>query len=147
VSGSFKYGTVLPLVEENLGWVSNGASADYKAIVRALRGCRKPFGMSLGSLPAIATMEPMTYPTYGDRSAAFALGVSFDYAGHKLSTGSDLVIFQVGRVVGLVLYGELGIPPVKQSGAFVAEAIDKLEGKAVPPSLGVCEVTPSCPAP
>ena len=74
-------------------------------------------------------MEPISYPTYGDRSAAFALGVSFQYDGLTWSTGSDVVIFQVRRVIGLVLYGELGIPHPSQSGAFVAEAVDRLEGR------------------
>ena len=107
-SASFKDGTTLPLLQEDLGWASKGASADYNLIVRALRRCRKPFAISLGALPATATMEPISYPTYGDRSAAFALGVSFQYDGLTWSTGSDVVIFQVRRVIGLVLYGEPG---------------------------------------
>jgi hypothetical protein len=145
VSVSFQDGT-LPILQEELGWVSYGASDDYKLIVQALRGCRGPLYASLDAVPATVTVKPISYRTYGNRSAAFAVGTSFFYEGRKLSTGTDLVIFQVNRVVGLVLYGELGIPPPSLSGSFVTEAIDKLEGKAIPLSLLRCEVTPSCPA-
>lgn len=143
VSASFKDGT-LPLLEEYLGWVSNGASDDYKLIVQALRRCRGPMDASLDGVPTTVTVKPMSYRTYGNRSTAFSMGTAFQYEGVKLSTGSDLVIFQVRRVVGFVLYGELGIPPPTLSGAFVTEAIDKLEGKAIPLSLLSCEVTRSC---
>jgi hypothetical protein len=145
-STSFSDGT-LPLVQENLGWVSNGASADYNLIVRTLRRCHKPFDVTVGGIPATGTIAPMSYRTYGNRSAAFALGVSFEERRIRLSTGSDIVIFQVGRVVGMVLYGELGIPPPKLSGSFVTAAIDKIEGKAVPPTVRACEASPSCAAP
>jgi hypothetical protein len=146
VSASFRDGT-LPLLEEDVGWVSSGASGDYKLIVQALRGCRKPFVVSLDAVPATVTIEPMSFRTYGDRSSAFAMGTAFRYDGVPLSTGTDIVVFQVGRIVGVLFYGELGIPRPSLSGSFVTEAIDKIQGKAIPLSLLVCEVRPSCPSP
>jgi hypothetical protein len=142
-SASFSEGTV-PLVQENLGWVSNGATADYNAIVRALRRCRQTFDLSLGAIPATGKIVPIAYRRYGNRSAAFGMGVSFDYRGSRWSTGTDIVIFEVGRVVGMVLYGELGIPPPKLSGSFVTAAIDKIEGKLVPAQVSACEASPAC---
>ena len=85
--------------------------------------------MDVGDLAGTATVQRMTFPTFGNRSAAFALGFSFEYGGRKWDTGSDVVVFQVGRVVGLMLYGELGIPEPSQSSAFFAEAVDKVEGR------------------
>jgi hypothetical protein len=40
--------------------------------------------------------------------------------------------FRVGSIVGAVGYGDIGQPDISQFGAFVTEAIDKIEGKPVP---------------
>ena len=40
-------------------------------------------------------------------------------------------MFRVGKIYGAVEYADLGTPDPDQAQAFVAEAVDKVEGKAV----------------
>lgn len=129
VSVSYQQNASLPLVEEDIGWSARGSSADYELVVKGLRGCKKPFNMTVGPLSGRVHIERMPFPSFGDRSSAFAMGFSFEYQGRVWDTGSDLVVFQVGRVVGLMLYGELGIPLPSKTAVYFAGAVDKIEDK------------------
>jgi hypothetical protein len=129
VSVAYRQNDSLPLVEEDIGWAARGSSKDYDLVVKGLRACKKPFDMTVGPLSGRVHVERVPFPSFGDRSTAFAMGFSFRYQGRAWDTGSDLVVFQVGRVVGLMLYGELGIPLPSQTSVFFAAAVDKIEGK------------------
>lgn len=67
----------------------------------------------------------MSFPTFGDRSGAFALA----FSDQGVKVGADVVLFKVGSIIGEVLYEELGTPNTSQLLAFMTEAVNKIEGK------------------
>lgn len=82
-----------PLVAEKLATFTNAKTA-YKKIVATLNGCKRVSGTS-GRTKATGTVGQMSFPYYGNASAAFSvslvtLGTTF---------GEDLLIVRKGNVI------------------------------------------------
>jgi hypothetical protein len=113
----------LPALEESLQ-SGSGIDARYRKLQKALTSCRS-ISFTASGQTFRGTAQAMSFPTFGDRSGAFAL--SFTDQGVKV--GADVVLFKVGTIIGEVLYEELGTPDTTQLQAFMTEAVNKIEGK------------------
>jgi hypothetical protein len=67
----------------------------------------------------------MSFPTVGNRSSAYAITLQIQ----GITVGADVVVFQTGKVIGEVVYEDVGTPDSGRLQAFVAEAVNKVEGK------------------
>jgi hypothetical protein len=113
----------LPALEESLE-TGSALGARYAKLESALASCRR-ISFSSGGQVFHGTVRAMSFPTFGDRSAAFALA----FTDKDIKVGADVVLFKVGTIIGEVLYEEVGVPNTSQLRAFMTEAINKIEGK------------------
>jgi hypothetical protein len=120
---AYENGTAEAL-SENLEAGSNYA-ASYKKFVTSLSRC-KTISFSGDGQTLKGTAGAMSFPKVGNRSSAF----SFSVSDKGVSVGVDLVGFQVGKIVGDVVYLDLGTPDIDQLQGFLNKAVNKIEGKA-----------------
>jgi len=119
-SVSFEDNGNVPAVDEGLATFTN-AKTGYKQIVANLMACKHFSGKS-GGEKVTGTVGQMSFPHYGDASAAFA--VSFTAQGTEF--GEDLLIVRVGSVVMGIDEGDLVSVNVIQFQGFVKKAVAKL---------------------
>jgi hypothetical protein len=113
----------LPALEESL---ESGAGLDarYAKLKKALTSCRS-ISFTAGGQTFHGAARAMSFPTFGDRSGAFALS----FSDQGVEVGADVVLFKAGSIIGEVLYEELGTPDASQLQAFMTEAVNKIQGK------------------
>src|ERR1035437_4436167 len=109
-----------PLVTEKLSTYSNATTA-YKKIVATLSACKRVSGTS-GGAKTTGTVGQMSFPHYGNASAAFSLSLVIQ----GTTVGDDLLIVRKGNVVMGIQ--EADIPPldVSQFQGFVVKALAKV---------------------
>jgi hypothetical protein len=128
VTAQFVNGGNLPALQETLE-TGPGISGRYGKFVKTLNNC-KTLAYSANGAQVKGTIGAMSFPTVGNRSAAYAITLKVEGE----TAGVDLVIFQVGSLIGDVVYEDF-VPDTDQVQAFVNEAINKIEGKkAVTPT-------------
>jgi hypothetical protein len=115
----------LPALEEALQ-SGSGIDARYRKLKSALTSCRT-FSFTASGQTFHGTARAMSFPTFGDRSGAFALA----FTDQGVQVGADVVLFKVGPIIGEVLYEALGTPNASQLQAFMTEAVNKIEGKPI----------------
>jgi hypothetical protein len=110
-----------PLVTEKLSTYSNATTA-YKKIVATLSACKRVSGTS-GGAKTTGTVGQMSFPHYGNASAAFSLSLVIQ----GTTVGDDLLIVRKGNVVMGIQ--EADIPPldVSQFQGFVVKALAKVK--------------------
>jgi hypothetical protein len=113
----------LPALQETLE-VGPGVSARYNRFVKVLNAC-KTLSYSAGGQAVHGTIGEMSFPKVGTRSSAYAAMLTVQ----GVTAGVDIILFQVGSVLGDVVYEDFS-PDPDQVQAFVTEAIRKIEGKA-----------------
>jgi len=113
----------LPALEEALQ-SGSGLDARYRKLKSALTGCRS-FSFTASGKTFRGTARAMSFPTFGDRSGAFALA----FTDQGVRVGADVVLFKTGAIIGEVLYEALGTPNTSELQAFMTEALNKIEGK------------------
>ncbi len=124
VKAQFVDGTA-PQFDEVLA-TGSGAGRRWGEIEKRLRTCKR-YSVSQGGTTEHFTVRAMSFPTVGQRSSAYSMTVSVD----GMALGADLVLFQVGKVYGAVVYAQTGSADPTQAQAFITEAVDKVEGKLV----------------
>jgi hypothetical protein len=113
----------LPALEEALQ-SGSGLDVRYRKLKSALTACRG-FSFTASGKTFHGTARSMSFPTFGDRSGAFAL----TFTDQGVRVGADVVLFKVGAIIGEVLYEALGTPDTNELQAFMTEAVNKIEGK------------------
>jgi hypothetical protein len=109
-----------PLVSEKLATYSNAKTA-YKKIVATLNGCKHVSGTS-GGTKATGTVGQMSFPHYGNASAAFS--VSLVTQGTTID--DDLLIVRKGSVIMGIQEADLPPVDVSQFQGFVVKALAKV---------------------
>jgi hypothetical protein len=137
-SVSFEDNGNVPEVDEALATFTN-AKTGYKKIVANLMACKHFSGKS-GGQKVTGTIGQMSFPHYGDASAAFA--VSFTVQGTAL--GEDLLIVRAGSIVMGINEGDLVSVEVSQFQGFVNKAVAKLSPTTTTTPNGS---SPSSPVP
>jgi hypothetical protein len=127
-SVSFEDNGNVPEVDEALATFTN-AKTGYKKIVANLMACKHFSGKS-GGEKVTGTVGPMSFPHYGDASAAFA--VSFTVQGAAF--GEDLLIVRKGNTVMGINEGDLAPVDVSQFQGFVQKAVAKLSPTTTTPT-------------
>jgi hypothetical protein len=122
VSAAFENGQLPELQEELV--TGHGASAAYNRLNRVLAGC-KHFTASSDGQTLTLTVGAMSFPSVGSESSAY--GVTMEIKG--INAGADFVLFRIGSIGGLIEYANIGQPDPSQLQGFVAEAVNKIEGK------------------
>jgi hypothetical protein len=73
----------------------------------------------------------MSFPaTAGSKTNAYAFNLTYK----RVSLGFDLVLFLAGKYSGLVTLADVGTPDTTLLQYFVSAAIEKAEGKPLPPA-------------
>jgi hypothetical protein len=116
----FEQGQTGPfLIEQLAGGSASQAGAAMRALIKATGECAK-FTQKTGSGTNAWSLEPLSFPSYGDATYAFALTIASD-AG--MSAGGDVVIVRKGGVlVQVTVYG---------IGSVSVSTVEDLVGKAV----------------
>ena len=125
VKASVKYtdGNV-PALQETIE-TGPGISARLTKFETALGSCKGISATTSEGHTITGSVGAMSFPTVGDRSSAYALSLQIQ----GITVGADVVVFQTGKVIGEVIYEDLGTPDAGQVQAFVSEAVNKVEGK------------------
>ena len=127
VSVSYQRGNVPVMAEAIEGGPSAGAA--YREALKRLNRCTTLTVTSAGTTLS-GGGGAMSFPvTTGAKTSAYA----FSFTDKGVSLGFDLVLFQAGKYAGLVTLGDLGTPDTSLLQYFVSAAIDKAEGKPLPP--------------
>jgi hypothetical protein len=113
----------LPAVQEVVA-TGGGVAASYNELNKILGAC-KTFTSSSDGHKVTGTIGAMSFPAVGSRSDAYAITINIE----GVSAGADVVAFETGKYVGVVLYEDLGTPDPQQAEAFVKEGLLKIEGK------------------
>jgi len=134
----------LPALQETIE-SGPGIDARFATFVKTLNKC-KSVEYSSGGETVHGTMGAMSFPKVGSRSNAFAASLTVQ----GINAGADIVLFQVGSIIGDVVYEDLGVPDIEELQGFVEEAIAKLEGGKIhssqsTPTTAVPETTTSSP--
>jgi hypothetical protein len=111
----------LPEVDEKLATYTGGASVAFAKVVAVLDGCKTVSGTENGS-KATGTVGQMSFPSYGDESAAFDVNLTIG----SISAGEDALVVRKGSVVIGITEGNLGTPDLSQFEHFVALALAKV---------------------
>ena len=106
-----------PLVTEKLSTYSNITTA-YKKIVSTLNGCKHVSGSS-GGTKATGIVGPMSFPHYGNASAAFSVSL----VTQGTTYGEDLLIVRKGSVIMGISEADLPPVDVSQFQGFVLKAL------------------------
>jgi hypothetical protein len=101
-----------------------GVSARLTKFEAALGSCTGISGTS-GGQTITGSVGAMSFPTVGNRSSAYAITLQIQ----GITVGADVVVFQTGKVIGEVVYEDVGTPDAGQRQAFVTEAVNKVEDK------------------
>jgi hypothetical protein len=117
---SFEASSGLPEVVEQLATYTNAKTAYTKAVA-SLVAC-KSFSGTLNGNKTTGMVAQMSFPHYGDTSAAFA--VNFTVQGTTVY--EDLLIVRKGTIVMGIDEGDLGSVTVSQFQGFVKKAVAKL---------------------
>ena len=127
VEVSYQNGNVPDMAEAIEGGPS--AAAEYKAALKRLNKCTM-LKVTSGGTTLSGGGGAMSFPaTAGAKTNAYA----FHLTDKGVSIGFDLVLFQAGKYSGLVTVGDVGTPDTTLLQYFVSAAIDKAEGKPLPP--------------
>jgi pimeloyl-ACP methyl ester carboxylesterase len=118
-SEAFVQGTSIPSVAEVLA-VGSHVHATWKRLGQALGGCHTLM-IPIGKARVRSSIRPLAFPRIGSSSSAYAW--SFTISGLRISF--DLVLFNVGRYAGYLVYADLVPPPAATIRAFVAAAVAK----------------------
>jgi hypothetical protein len=110
-----------PQFQERLATYEVPAGRAFAPIVAALSRCRRVSGTK-DDRKATATIGAMSFPRYGDQSAAFA--VSLQTQG--ISAGEDILIVRKRNVVAGFAESDLGSPDLIQFQGFVRKALAKV---------------------
>lgn len=124
---SYDQSSNLPVIEELLAAGPDVNSA-YGKVTKALATC-KAIAFKTNGKTLHGTIGQMSFAPVGQRSVAYALGLTID----KVHVGLDLVVFRAANYVGLFAYGDLGTPNVTVATAYAKEAAAKAEGQSVSP--------------
>ncbi len=119
----------VPDVDETLeGGPSAGAV--YRAAVKRLNKCTT-LKLTTGGTTISGGGGAMSFPpTTGVKTNAYA----FNLTDQGVSLGVDLVAFDIGEYAGDIILADLGTPDTDLLQYFVSAAIDKAEGKPLPPT-------------
>jgi hypothetical protein len=136
----------IPVIEETLATFTNATTA-YKKIVATLNGCKHISGTK-GGVKATGTVGQMSFPHYGNASAAFSVSL----VTQGTTIGEDVLIVRKGNVVMEIVEADLPPVDVSQFQGFVVKALAKLPasgaGKPVTTKTSVTNgSSPSSPIP
>jgi hypothetical protein len=110
----------IPVIEETLATFTNATTA-YKKIVATLNGC-KHIVVTSGARKGTYTVGQMSFPHYGNASAAFAVSIVTQVA----TIGEDFLIVRKGNVVMGMIEADLQVD-VSQFQGFVVKALAKVK--------------------
>lgn len=113
----------VPEVSEKLATYSVKASTAFGKIVSALDTCKHVSGKANGA-KATGTIGQMSFPRYGDQSAAFNVNLTVQGA----NLGEDVLIVKKGTIIMGILEGDIGSPNLGQFEGFVKKALAELPG-------------------
>jgi hypothetical protein len=111
-----------PLVSEKLATFSNAQTA-FTKVVATLNSCKRVSGTS-GGEKATGSIGQMSFPHYGDESAAYSLSLS----AQGTTLGDDLLIVREGKVVMGIQEADLPPVDVSQFQTIVATALADIRG-------------------
>jgi hypothetical protein len=102
----------------------SGASKTYAKLSKTLSRCKSYTATNSGQT-ATVHVGAMSFPQVGQASSAYSMTLTVQ----GVNLGADLILFRSGRTFGAVEYEDLGTPDINQAQAYVAEAVNKVEGK------------------
>jgi hypothetical protein len=128
VEVSYQNGNVPDLAEAIEGGPSAGAT--YRAALARINKCTT-LSVTNGGTTLSGGGGAMSFPaTAGAKTDAYAFNLT--YKG--VSLGFDLVLFLAGKYSGLVTLADVGTPDTTLLQYFVSAAIEKAEGRPLPPA-------------
>lgn len=101
-----------------------GASARFQEVNRVFGHCKEIDG-TVGGVRVTGSVDAMSFPAVGSASSAYSASVTVE----GFSIEADVVVFEVGRYAGEIVYEDVGQPDIVQVEGFVNEAVAKIEGK------------------
>lgn len=119
----FLGGTDYPRINEQIGYFASSANATtrFNAGKAVLDGC-KTVSFTSGGTRFTGTIGALSFPTVGDRSAAWRLTIS---AGGE-TAALDAVVVQKSAELMMMVYGNVGSVDVGPLTTFVRKAVAKL---------------------
>lgn len=125
VTVTFVQSTGLPVLSESLG-TARHVQRVWHRVTHLLGRCRSVTLTTKGT-EHIISIAPLPFPRVARKTAAFAL--SFTVQGIK--AGADLVLFDLGRFAGVLMFVYLGSPPARVVEVLVREAVAKARSSHV----------------
>jgi hypothetical protein len=110
-----------PVLSEKLATYSNARTA-YKKIVATLSSCKHVSGTS-GGTKATGTVGQMSFPHYGNASAAFSVSLVIQGTAY----GEDALIVRKANVIMGIVEADLPPVDVSQFQGFVVRALAKVK--------------------
>jgi hypothetical protein len=120
-SVTFADNASLPQITEKLATYKAPIRIVFATVVANLDRCKTVNGTSHGN-KATGTVGRMSFPQYGDQSAAFAVSLTVD----GTTANADALIVRKGSNVVGVTEGTLGSPPISQFQWFVRQALARV---------------------
>jgi hypothetical protein len=120
---SFERGGGLPVLEESIGFFAS-APPVFAVAVKALNAC-KTFTTTGGGRSHRGTLGAMSFPSYGDQSAAYDANLTVQ----GLNVNEGLVLVRKGGYIALVVLGDvgsLGSLDISMLEGFVTQAVAKI---------------------
>ena len=120
---SFEDNGNVPEIGEKLATFSGSATTAFTKIATTLRACKHASGNDNGH-KATATIGQMSFPKYGNQSAAFNVNISIE----GVSLGEDVLVVRKGSVIMGVFEGDVGSPNLSQFEKYIKLALAKIKG-------------------
>ena len=115
----------VPALQETL-IAGKGASSRYNKYVSVLNSCKSVSLTESNGTTITGSVGAMSFPTVGNASAAFAVNLT----SQGINIGVDIVLFRVDKVLGDIVYEDIGSPDTSTLEGFVTKAVNKIAGNA-----------------
>jgi hypothetical protein len=119
----FVDGTDFPSFNQQIGWFGSNSQAatTFQTGVAILNDC-KDISFTSDGTSFTGTLSQLSFPAFGDRSAAWALTISAEGE----TAAIDVVVVNKGAELEAMLYGEVNSVDVDEFTGFVTKAVAKL---------------------
>jgi hypothetical protein len=112
----------VPEVGEKLATYAVPASKVFAKIVATIDRCKTLTGTA-GGYKMTGTVGQMSFPRYGDQSAAFAATLTAE----ELTYGEDVLVVRKGSILFGIAEDSLGSPDLSQFQSFVGAALKRVQ--------------------